>query len=92
MQRPHHIAFVGNSGGGKSSVINALVRFYDLSSGEIKVNNIALQNYNLHSLREKIAVVSQRVYILQDTLAQNVAYGHKMDEQKVIDALKKLML
>ncbi len=87
--KPQHIAFVGDSGGGKSSIINLLVRFYDASSGKIKINDIPIQKYNLHSLREKIAVVSQRVYILQDTLAHNVAYGHDMDEEKVIQALKQ---
>lgn len=87
--RPQHIAFVGDSGSGKSSIINLLVRFYDASSGEIKINDIPIQRYNLHTLREKIAVVSQRVYILQDTLAQNVAYGHELDENRVIEALKK---
>lgn len=89
VSKPQHIAFVGDSGGGKSSVINLLVRFYDANSGKILINGEPIQNYNLHTLREKIAVVSQRVYILQDTLAHNVAYGHDMDESRVIQALKK---
>jgi ATP-binding cassette, subfamily B, bacterial MsbA len=89
VQKPAQIALVGDSGGGKSSIINALVRFYDPSSGEIRINDRALQEYKLSSLRDKIAVVSQRVYIFQDTLAQNVAYGHAMDETRVIEALQK---
>jgi ATP-binding cassette, subfamily B, bacterial MsbA len=89
IQKPYQIALVGDSGGGKSSIVNALVRFYDPSNGEIRINNIPLKDYKLQSLREKIAVVSQRVYIFQDTLAQNVAYGHTVDEKRVIEALKK---
>lgn len=82
------IALVGDSGGGKSSLINAIVRFYDTSEGTIKLNNLPIKELIQHSLRDHIAVVSQRVYIFQDTLAANVAYGHEIDEQRVIEALK----
>jgi len=82
------IALVGDSGGGKSSVINAIVRFYDVSKGELMINGKPVKSYTKHSLRDSIAVVSQRVYIFQDTLAANVAYGHDMDEKRIIEALK----
>jgi subfamily B ATP-binding cassette protein MsbA len=82
------IALVGDSGGGKSTLINAIVRFYDTSAGRILINNIPITELTQHSLRNHIAVVSQRVYIFQDTLAANVAYGHEIDEARVIDALK----
>jgi subfamily B ATP-binding cassette protein MsbA len=83
------IAFVGNSGGGKSSIINLLLRFYDPTSGVIYFNNHNIKEFDLDSLRAKIAIVTQRVYILNDTVANNIAYNDKFDEQKVIDALKK---
>lgn len=83
-----NIALVGDSGGGKSSLVNLLVRFYDATSGEVKVNGLDIKAYKQHALRDKIAIVSQRVYIMQDTLAQNVAYGHEVDEKRVIEALK----
>ncbi|MFK2822102.1 ABC transporter ATP-binding protein [Arcobacter sp. YIC-80] len=82
-------ALVGDSGGGKSSVINLLIRFYDISKGFIKYNNENIQDLNIHSLRNNISVVTQRVYIFNDTVAANVAYGYEIDEQRVIEALKQ---
>ncbi|HQS77766.1 MAG TPA: ABC transporter ATP-binding protein [Sulfurovum sp.] len=82
-------ALVGDSGAGKSSFINLLVRFYDPTSGELKINGENIKNYTLHSLHQKIAYVTQRIYIFQDTIAANVAYGSEADEAKVIEALKK---
>ena len=69
------VALVGDSGGGKSSLINLLVRFYDVNSGEIKFDNINIKDFTLEELREQISVVTQRVYIFNDTIASNVAYG-----------------
>lgn len=82
------IALVGNSGGGKTSLANLLVRFFDPTSGKILLNDIDIKEFNLHELRQKIAYVTQRIYIFNDTIASNVAYGTKVDEQKVIKALK----
>ena len=83
-----NIALVGDSGGGKSSMLNLLLRFYDADEGKLLVNNEPIQNYTQKSLRHQISIVSQRVYIFQDTLAKNVAYGEDMvDEEKVIEAL-----
>lgn len=83
------VALVGQSGGGKSSLINLILRFYDPSSGVILVNNHDLKLYTQNSLRNHIAAVSQRVYIFQDSLASNVAYGSDIDEERVKEALKK---
>ncbi len=83
-----NIALVGDSGGGKSSLINLLLRFYDVDAGELLVNNKAISNYTQDSLRHHISVVSQRVYIFQDTLAANVAYGQEIDEERVNEALR----
>lgn len=82
-------ALVGDSGAGKSSFINLLVRFYDPTSGELQINGQNIKNYTLHSLHQKIAYVTQRIYIFQDTIAANVAYGSDVDEVRVIEALKK---
>ncbi len=82
------IALIGQSGGGKSSLINLLLRFYDPDEGNIRINNQDLKNYTQNSLRHQIAAVSQRVYIFQDTLAANVAYGAEVDEDQVLYALK----
>jgi subfamily B ATP-binding cassette protein MsbA len=81
------IALVGQSGGGKSSFVNLLLRFYDPISGKISINGHNLKEYTQHSLRSQIAFVSQRVYIFQETLAANVAYGDIIDEARVKEAL-----
>lgn len=83
------VALVGQSGGGKSSLVNLLLRFYDPTEGTISLNQNNLKIYTQNSLRNQIAAVSQRVYILQDTLAANVAYGHEIDEERVKSALQK---
>ncbi len=89
VKRGEKFALVGDSGGGKSSVINLLVRFYETSKGEILFNNTEIKDLNIKSLRDNISVVTQRVYIFNDTVAANVAYGYEIDEQKVIEALKQ---
>jgi subfamily B ATP-binding cassette protein MsbA len=81
-------ALVGDSGAGKSSFINLLVRFYDVSRGVLSINGIDIKEYSLESLHQKVAYVTQRIYIFQDTIASNVAYGKEVDEKRVIEALK----
>ncbi len=83
-----NIALVGDSGGGKSSLVNLILRFYETSSGEILINGKDIKEYTQKSLRHHISLVSQRVYIFQDTLAANVAYGQEIDRQRVEEALK----
>lgn len=83
------IALVGDSGGGKSSLINLIIRFYDISNGEIKLNNQLLNDLDIKSLRENISIVTQRVYIFNDTISANIAYGYDIDEQRVIEVLKQ---
>ncbi|WP_107811158.1 ABC transporter ATP-binding protein [Campylobacter concisus] len=82
------IALVGSSGGGKTSLMNLLMRFYDVNSGEILINETNLKDIKIHSLRQNIGLVTQRVYIFNDTIAKNVAYGREFDEEAVINALK----
>lgn len=82
------IALVGKSGGGKTSIINLLMRFYDPISGDIFINEHNIAEINIKSLRTNIGFVSQRAYILNDTVAKNVCYGDEFDEKKVIEALR----
>ena len=83
------IALVGDSGAGKSSLVNLLVRFYDPSSGKILINNQENKEFTLTSLHKKISYVTQRIYIFNDTIASNVAYGEEIDERRVVEALEK---
>ena len=88
-KRGEMVALIGDSGGGKSSLMNLLMRFYDPNSGSICVDTLPIQEVSLHDLRQNIGMVTQRVYIFNDTIAANVAYGKVIDESKVVDALKK---
>ncbi len=83
------LALVGDSGGGKSSIINLIVRFYDPESGEIDIDGKNINLFSLEELRNSISIVTQRVYIFNDTIAANVAYGKEVDEEKVIASLKQ---
>jgi subfamily B ATP-binding cassette protein MsbA len=88
IKQGENIALVGDSGGGKSTFINMLLRFYDPNSGEILVNGKDIKNYSQDSLKHHISLVSQRIYIFQDSLAANVAYGQKIDVKRVEESLK----
>lgn len=69
------IALVGRSGSGKTSLINLLPRFIEASSGVIKLDNVELEDIELSSLRQQLALVSQDVILFNDSLYNNVAYG-----------------
>lgn len=69
------VALVGMSGGGKSTVVNLLPRFYNIDRGEILINGADLESYTLSSLRQAISVVSQQTFLFNDTVFQNIAYG-----------------
>jgi len=84
-----NIALVGDSGGGKSTFMNMLLRFYDPNSGEILINGTNIKEFTQASIKHHIALVTQRIYIFQDSLAANVAYGEtEIDEARVMKALK----
>lgn len=83
------VALAGPSGGGKSSITNLLVRFYDKSSGKILINDNDISEYEIESLRTKISLVTQNIYLFNDTIAENVAYSEEFDEERVVEALKK---
>ncbi|MBE9818855.1 ABC transporter ATP-binding protein [Campylobacter concisus] len=87
-RKSEFIALVGSSGGGKTSLMNLLMRFYDVNGGEILINETNLKDIKIYSLRQNIGLVTQRVYIFNDTIAKNVAYGREFNEDAVINALK----
>ncbi len=89
IKQGEHIALVGDSGGGKSTFMNMLLRFYDPDEGAVCINGTNIKEFTQKSLKHHIALVTQRIYIFQDTLAANVAYGEEeIDEEKVVEALK----
>ena len=86
------VAFVGPSGGGKSTLVNLLPRFFKPTSGHIFLDDIRLEDIVLADIRKQIAFVSQDVILFNDTIAANVAYGatgqEGIDRGRVIDALE----
>jgi subfamily B ATP-binding cassette protein MsbA len=69
------VALVGASGGGKSTLINLLPRFYDYSEGEILIDGIDIKRFRLAELRKQIALVTQNVTLFNTSVANNIAYG-----------------
>lgn len=69
------LALVGMSGGGKSSIANLLVRFYDPQEGSINIDGCDIRDHTLRSLRRSISVVSQYTFLFNDTVFNNIAYG-----------------
>lgn len=84
------IALVGFSGGGKTTLVTILQRFYDGFSGEITIDGINIKDYRLTDLRKQFAVVSQNVTLFNDTIAHNIAYGSfaNVSETEIIAAAK----
>ncbi|MBI3320723.1 MAG: ABC transporter ATP-binding protein [Candidatus Omnitrophica bacterium] len=70
------VALVGPSGGGKTTLVNLLPRFYDPSSGRVKIDGFDLKHVTLASLREQIGLVSQETFLFNDTVRANIALGH----------------
>ncbi len=69
------IALVGASGGGKSTLVNLVSRFYPYHSGQILLDGVDINDYKLANLRQHIALVNQQVILFNDTIANNIAYG-----------------
>jgi subfamily B ATP-binding cassette protein MsbA len=85
--RGESIALVGTSGAGKTTLANLVPRFIDITSGHITLDGVDLSAWNLSNLRQQIAMVSQNVTVLNDTLANNVALGHRLDRAHVLKCL-----
>jgi ATP-binding cassette, subfamily B, bacterial MsbA len=83
------IAFVGMSGGGKSTLVNLVPDFYPVSKGEIRIDGEAIEQIALESLRAQIAMVSQNVVLFDDTVAANIAYGDATPDRARIEAAAK---
>ena len=82
-------AFVGPSGGGKSTIFNLLDRFYDPQQGRVLINGADIRKYTLASLRGNIAAVSQDVFLFQGSIAENIKFGTPDATQEQIEAAAK---
>ena len=87
------IAFVGNSGGGKTTIVNLLPRFYDVKSGSIMIDDVDIRNYTLTSLRDHIAVVFQDNFLFSGTIRENILLGNEnATEEQIENAVKMAYL
>jgi subfamily B ATP-binding cassette protein MsbA len=82
------VALVGASGAGKTTLVNLLPRFVDISAGHVYLDDMNIRDWNIASLRSQFAMVSQQVVVLNDTLANNVALGLTMDFARVQQCLQ----
>ena len=83
------VAFVGMSGGGKSTLVNLVPNFYSVDRGEIRLDGQPIESIALESLRAQMAMVSQNVVLFDDTVAANIAYGDaNPDRQRIIAAAR----
>lgn len=82
------IAIVGASGSGKTTLVNLLPRFVDISAGQILLDGHALRQWDLASLRAQFGLVSQHVLMLNDSIANNIALGQRMDRDRVAQCLQ----
>lgn len=83
------IAFVGSSGSGKSSLINLVPRFYDVTEGEICIDDKPLSRYDLQDLRQNISLVSQEISLFDDTIYNNILYGNIYADEQAVKAAAK---
>ncbi|MGD2029302.1 MAG: ABC transporter ATP-binding protein [Desulfobacterales bacterium] len=79
------LAFVGMSGGGKTSLVNLIPRFYDVSKGSILIDDIDIRDASISSLRAQIAIVTQEPILFNDTVRNNIAYGNQHASEKDIE-------
>jgi len=77
------LAIVGRSGSGKSTLVNLLPRFYDATIGSVRIDGSDVREYQLPSLREQIAVVSQDVVLFNDTIRNNIAFGREVPDAAI---------
>lgn len=88
--KPHKTtAIVGSTGSGKSSLLKLLFRFYEPTSGQIMLDGILLKNFDISQLRERIAYVSQDVFLFHGTVRENILYGNlNATDAQILDAAK----
>lgn len=86
IQRGQVVALVGPSGGGKSTLVDLLPRFYDPTSGRIEFDGHDLREISLKDLRQQLGIVTQEVILFHDTVANNIAYGEKPEQKRLEEA------
>ena len=84
------VGIIGATGSGKSTLMNLLCRFYDVTDGEIKIDGINLKDLDLYSLRDNIGMAMQDVFLFSDTIEGNIAYGRPNCNFEEVEAVAKI--
>lgn len=92
VEKPEFIAFVGESGAGKSTIVSLLARMYDQDSGDIKADGTAIEEYDLDEWRERLAFVRQDPYIFNDTLKKNITIGNRDATRRDVKRVCKIAM
>ena len=85
--RGQTVAIIGATGSGKSTLVNLVPRFYDVTAGEVLVDGVNVRDYAQHALRDKIGYVSQKATLFSGTVRSNVAFGEGTGENDVVEAV-----
>lgn len=85
VEKGRTVALVGSSGAGKTTFVNLIPRFYDITDGAIEIDGIDIRDMTLRSLRDQISVVTQETYLFNDTIRNNIAYGirKKVNDEQI---------
>ena len=84
------VAFVGNSGGGKSTLVNLIPRFFDVSSGSLRIDGIDIRDYEIKSLRKAIGIVPQETFLFSGTILSNIKYSRQNATfEEIVEAAKQ---
>ncbi|MEL6306247.1 MAG: ABC transporter ATP-binding protein, partial [Bacteroidota bacterium] len=87
------VAFLGKTGAGKSTILDLVTRLYDVDSGSILIDDIPIQEFNLHHLRKAIGTVPQDAFLFSDTIANNIRMGNEAaNDSEVVAAAKKAVV
>ena len=83
------VAFIGSTGSGKSTIVNLIPRFFDVTEGQILVDGVDIREYNGEALRNKIGYVSQKAVLFKGSISENVAYGENDQPDPTEEDVKK---
>ena len=83
-------AIIGSTGSGKSTLVNLIPRFYDISQGEILVDGVNVKDYNVETLRRKIGLVPQKAFLFKGTISENIQFGDDTAREKRIEEAVKI--
>ncbi|MFZ1613554.1 MAG: ABC transporter ATP-binding protein [Holophaga sp.] len=89
VKRGETLALVGGSGGGKTTLVNLVPRFFDPTQGRVTLDGIDLREFDPRELRQRIGIVNQETLLFMDSVHENIAYGKDASRESVIDAAKK---